>query len=45
MPARLQLAREVGDRDAGQAEDRVDAVELEGIDDELKAVGFLCVGD
>ena len=38
---RLQLAREVGDRDAGQAEDRIDAVELERIDDELKAVGFL----
>ena len=38
---RLQLAREVGDRDAGQPEDRIDAVELEGFDDELKAVGFL----
>ena len=35
----LRLAREVGDRDAGQAEDRVDAVQLEGIDDEVKAVG------
>ena len=34
----LQLAREVGDRDSRQAEDRIDAVELEGIDDELKAV-------
>ena len=34
----LGAAREVGDRDAGQAEDRVDAVQLEGIDDELKAV-------
>ena len=37
----LQLAREVGDRDAGQAEDRVDAVQLERLDDELEAVGFL----
>ena len=37
----LQLAREVGDRDAGQPEDRIDAVQLEGVDDELKAVGFL----
>ena len=35
------LAREIGDRDAGQAEDRVDAVELERVDDELEAVGFL----
>ena len=40
----LQLAREVGDRDSRQAEDRIDAVELEGIDDELKAVDlFLCL--
>ena len=37
----LRLAREVGDRDAGQTEDRVDAVELEGIDDQVKAVGLL----
>ncbi len=42
-PARLQPAREVGDRDAGQAEDRIDAVQLEGVDDELKAVGLLCL--
>ena len=40
----LQLAREVGDRDAGQPEDRIDAVQLEGIDDERKAVGLLCLG-
>ncbi len=39
----LQPAREVGDRDAGQAEDRIDAVQLEGVDDELEAVGFLCL--
>ena len=32
---------EIGDRNAGQAEDRVDAVELEGVDDELEAVGLL----
>ncbi len=37
----LHAAREVGDRNAGQTEDRIDAVQLEGIDDELKAVGFL----
>ena len=40
-------AGEVGDRDAGQTEDRVDAVEFEGIDDEVKAVGHclgLCIG-
>ena len=41
QPGALQLAREVGNRDAGQTEDRVDAVQLEGIDDQLKAVGFL----
>src|SRR6267143_1268252 len=34
-------AGEVGDRDTGQTEDRVDAVELEGIDDEVKAVGYI----
>src|SRR5437762_50550 len=37
----LQLAREVRDRDAGQSEDRIDAVELERIDDEVKTVGLL----
>src|SRR5207245_3439341 len=37
-------AGEVGDRDTRQTEDRVDAVELEGIDDQMKAVGhFLYV--
>ena len=35
----LRHAREVGDRDAGQAEDRVDVVELQRIDDEVEAVG------
>ena len=40
-PSGLQLAREVGNRDAGQAEDRIDPVQLEGLDDECKAVGFL----
>ena len=34
-------AGKVGDRDAGQAEGRLDAVEFEGIDDQLKAVGHL----
>ncbi len=38
---RLQLAREVGDRDAGQTEDRIDAVQLERLDDERETVGFL----
>jgi hypothetical protein len=35
----LRAARQVGDRDAGQAVDRVDAVQLERIDDQLEAVG------
>ena len=34
----LHLAREVGDRDARQAEDRVDAVQLQRIDDEVESV-------
>jgi hypothetical protein len=34
-------AGEVGDRDTGQTEDRVDAVELESIDDQMEAVGHL----
>src|SRR4029079_16663607 len=38
---RLRLAREVGDRDAGQAEDRIDAVELERVDQQVEAVGLL----
>ncbi len=38
---RLRHAGEVGDRDTGQTEDRVDAVELEGIDDQVKAVGHI----
>jgi hypothetical protein len=40
----LRLAGEVGDRNAGQAEDRVDAVEFQGIDDQMKAVGQRCIG-
>jgi len=37
-------AGEVGDRDTRQTEDRVDAVSLRGIDDQMKAVGhFLYV--
>ena len=35
----LRHARQVGDRDAGQAEDGVDAVELQRIDDQVEAVG------
>ena len=34
----LRHAAEVGDRDAGHAVDRVEAVELERIDDEMKAI-------
>ena len=37
----LRLAGKVGDRDAGQTENRIDAIELEGIDDQAKAVGLL----
>ena len=37
----LRHAAEIGDRDARHAVDRVDAVQLEGIDDEVKAVGRL----
>src|SRR4030095_10047305 len=40
-PGGLRPAREVGDRNAGQAVDRVEAVQLEGIDDQLKAIGRL----
>jgi hypothetical protein len=36
---RLRAAGQVGDRDAGQAIDRVEPVQLQGIDDQLKAVG------
>jgi hypothetical protein len=39
MPCGLRHAAEVGDRNAGHAEDRVDVVELERIDDEMEAVG------
>ena len=34
----LRQAREVGDRNAGQAEDRVDVVQLQRLDDEVEAV-------
>ena len=34
----LRHAAEIGDRDARHPVDRVDAVQLEGIDDEVKAV-------
>ena len=37
----LRHARQVGDRDAGQGEDRVDVVELEGVDDKVETVGRL----
>ena len=37
----LRHAAEIGDRDARHPVDRVDAVQLEGIDDEVKAVGQL----
>ena len=37
----LRHAREVGDRDAGQAEDRVDAVQLQRLDDQVEAVDRL----
>ncbi len=40
----LRHAAEVGDRDARHAVDRLDAVELERIDDEMKAVGLLALG-
>ena len=39
MPCGLREAAEVGDRDARHAVDRVDAVELQRIDDEMEAVG------
>jgi len=35
----LREAGEVGDGDAGKAEDRVDVVELERVDDEVEAIG------
>ena len=37
----LRLAREVGDGNARQPEDGVDAVELQGVDDEMETVGHL----
>ena len=39
MPGGLRQAAEVGDRNAGHAVDRVDAVELQRVDDEMEAVG------
>jgi len=43
----LRHAAEIGDRDAGNGVDRLDAVELERLDDKMKAVGQLvlcCTG-
>ena len=40
----LRHAAEIRDRDAGHAVDRVEAVELERIDDEVKAVRQLALG-
>src|SRR3546814_4166914 len=42
----LHETAKVGDRNAGHAIDRVDAVELQGVDDEVKAVGqrLRCAG-
>ena len=37
----LHLSRQVGDRNAGQSEHGVDAVQLQRLDDELEAVGRL----
>jgi len=37
----LRHAREIGNGNAGDTKDGVDAVELQGIDDEMKAVGHL----
>src|SRR5262249_4009267 len=37
----LRHAAEIGDRDAGHAVDRGEAVELEGVDDEMKPIGQL----
>ena len=39
QPRCLRHAAEVGDRNAGHAVDRGEAVELEGVDDEMKTVG------
>ncbi len=39
---RLRLAREVGDRNAGQAINGVEPVEFQGIDDQVKTIGRCC---
>ena len=46
QPVGLGAAREVGDRDPGQRVDRVEAVQLQRLDDELKAIDRLrfCTG-
>ena len=41
---RLCFAGEVCDWDAGESEDRIDVIELERIDDQMKAVGLLELG-
>jgi len=43
-PLGLGHAAEIGDRDARDAVDRLDAVELERVDDEVEAVGQLRLG-
>ena len=37
----LREAQQVGDRDAGDAKDRIDAVQLERLHHEVKAVGHV----
>ena len=39
MPSACMKPAEIGDRNAGHAVDGVDAVELQRIDDEMKAIG------
>jgi hypothetical protein len=39
----LRDAQEVGDRDAGQGEDRVDVVQLQRVDDEVEAIGRFAI--
>ena len=43
-PDALRHAAEIGDRDARHVIDRLDAVELERLDDEVKAVGQFALG-
>ncbi len=44
MPFGLHHAAEIGDRNPGHAVDRLEAVQLERLDDEVKAVGQLLLG-